>query len=163
MRWKNAEKNFDSAVLQIENGNRSHQKVTMQAMNSERSRLYYTCVFLQVSFRAIENSVTAEADETRRCWLDAQTLQMLLGELTRCRQSAAPFHEIHSPLDQAVYHCGLLMAQCPGALDQRLCKHHLDAINAPLAQAIGLLSGTATKRSEPAARPGRRLGAWLKR
>lgn len=132
-------------------------------MNSERSRLYYTCVFLQVSFRAIGNSVAAEADATKRCWLDAQTLQMLLGELTRCRQEAAPFREVRAPLDQAIYHCGLLMAQCPGALDQRLCQHHLDAISGPLVQAIGLLSGTASKKADHVTGPGRRLGAWLKR
>ncbi|KAA0020916.1 hypothetical protein F0A16_03835 [Salinicola corii] len=111
-------------------------------MTSERSQLYYTCVFLQVSFQAIESSVMARSDERSRCWLDAQTLQMLLGELQRCRRSASPFKPVHAPLEEAIYHCGLLMAQCPGALDQRLCRHHLQAIGAPLGQAARHLSVT---------------------
>ncbi len=132
-------------------------------MITERSQLYYTCVFLQVSFRAIENSVTAAADETRRCWLDAQTLQMLLGELKRCRQNAMPFRDIHIPLDQAIYHCGLLMAKCPGALDQRLCRHHLEAIIAPLEQAISHLAGKPKVPTSQATVADRGLRHWFGR
>ncbi|WP_110710568.1 hypothetical protein [Salinicola sp. CR57] len=109
-------------------------------MTAERSQLYYTCVFLQVSFQAIESSIMARHEESSRCWLDAQTLQMLLGELQRCRLNASPFKPVHAPLEEAIYHCGLLMAQCPGALDQRLCRHHLQAIAAPLGQAAQHLS-----------------------
>lgn len=137
--------------------------MAMTTMMTERSQLYYTCVFLQVSFRAIGNSITAADDETRRCWLDAQTLQLLLGELQRCRQQASPFRDLHSPLDQAIYHCGLLMAQCPGALDQRLCRHHLDAICLPLGQAIDQLAGKPTLATKPSPKADRRFRHWFGR
>lgn len=127
-------------------------------MTAERSQLYYTCVFLHVSFQAIQSKVTnsAQKDDTP-CWLDAQLLRMLSGELHRCRQEAAPFPEVCQALDTAIYHCGLLMAQCPAAVNQRLCQHHLEAIMSPLRLASEWLSG---KASRPAS-PGQRLRSWL--
>lgn len=109
----------------------------------ERSQLYYTCVFLHVSFQAIRHSVedTSRSDDTP-CWLDAQLLKMLLGELQRCRQNATPFREVCQALDTSIYHCGLLMAQCPAAVNRRLCRHHLDAIMAPLKEATASLPST---------------------
>ncbi|NIC06721.1 hypothetical protein HBJ55_14930 [Halomonas sp. DX6] len=132
-------------------------------MAAERSQLYYTCVFLHVSFQAIQNTVatSAKLDETP-CWLDAQMLRMLLSELQRCRWEAAPFKEACQLLDTATYHCGLLMAQCPAALDRQLCQHHLEAIMAPLKQATVQLSGSAKRTSAShSASPARRLRSWL--
>ncbi|OLO03831.1 hypothetical protein BTW07_12695 [Salinicola socius] len=129
-------------------------------MSSERSQLYYTCVFLQVSFQAITHSVLANTEQTSRCWLDARTLEMLLDELKRCRQNASPFREVHSSLDQATYHCGLLMAQCPGALDRHLCRHHLEAISAPLGQAVRSLA-TASAQSNRTSSSARGFRHWF--
>ncbi|MEC9483580.1 MAG: hypothetical protein UMU75_09715 [Halomonas sp.] len=126
-------------------------------MDAERSQLYYTCVFLHVSFQAILSKITASArDDGTPCWLDAQLLQMLSGELQRCRQAAAPFKEVCQALDTAIYHCGLLIAQCPAAVDRRLCRHHLEAIMSPLKLASDRLSGDPGHVS-----PGQRLRSWL--
>ncbi|EWH03878.1 hypothetical protein [Halomonas sp. BC04] len=132
-------------------------------MTSERSQLYYTCVFLHVSFQAIQTSV---ANSPKRgdtpCWLDSQTLRMLYGELQRCRWEASPFKEVGASLDTAIYHCGLLMAQCPGALNRQLCQHHLEAIMAPLQEATLRLSGSTNRAAagQPSS-PARRLRHWL--
>jgi hypothetical protein len=132
-------------------------------MNTERSQLYYTCVFLHVSFQAVHNSVaTSPKRDDTPCWLDAQMLRMLLSELQRCRREAAPFKEVRQSLDTAVYHCGLLMAQCPAALDRQLCQHHLEAIMAPLKEATAQLSGNANRTAvSRASSPGQRLRSWL--
>ncbi|QFU01995.1 hypothetical protein FIU83_10120 [Halomonas sp. THAF5a] len=132
-------------------------------MNAERSQLYYACVFLQVSFQAIQHSVTCSTrqDDTP-CWLDAQTMSLLLGELQRCRRQAGPMKDVAPCLDTAFYHCGLLMAQCPGALNRPLCQHHLEAIIAPLKQAATRLSGKAKPAAEHrATSTGERLRRWL--
>nr|WP_163500568.1 hypothetical protein [Halomonas socia] len=132
-------------------------------MTAERSQLYYTCVFLHVSFQAIQNSVaTSPKRDDTPCWLDAQTLRMLLNELQRCRQEAAPFKAVSQPLDTAIYHCGLLMAQCPAALNRQLCHHHLAAVMAPLKEATAQLSGNANRTSgSRVSSPGQRLRSWL--
>ncbi|MFQ3786978.1 hypothetical protein [Halomonas sp. A29] len=132
-------------------------------MSTERSQLYYTCVFLYVSFQAIQNSVaTLTKRDGTPCWLDAQMLRMLLSELQRCRGEAAPFKEVCQLLDTATYHCGLLMAQCPAALDRQLCQHHLEAIMAPLKEATAQLSGSTNRSSAScAASPAQRLRSWL--
>lgn len=132
-------------------------------MNAERSQLYYSCVFLHVSFQAIQSSLaTSPKGGDTPCWLDATMLSMLLSELQRCRQAAAPFKEVSQPLDTAIYHCGLLMAQCPAALDRQLCQHHLEAITAPLKEATAQLSGNANRTSVTrASSPGQRLRNWL--
>ena len=113
-------------------------------MTSERSQIYYTCTFLHVSFQAIQDAVekSAKGDDTP-CWLDARLLGMLLGELQQCRQDASPFPMVCRSLDTAIYHCGLLMAQCPAAVNRRLCRHHLQATMGPLKEATAYLSGKA--------------------
>lgn len=132
-------------------------------MTTERSQLYYSCVFLHVSFQAIQSSLaTSPTRGDTPCWLDANMLNMLLGELQRCRQAAVPFKEICQLLDTAVYHCGLLMAQCPAALNRQLCQHHLEAIMAPLKEATAQLSGSANRTSATrASSPSQRLRNWL--
>lgn len=65
-------------------------------------------------------------------------------------------------LDTAVYHCGLLMAQCPGALNRPLCQHHLEAIITPLQEAVAHLSGKVNQASgSQVLSPGQRLRHWL--
>ncbi|WP_110685290.1 hypothetical protein [Salinicola aestuarinus] len=129
-------------------------------MTSERAQLHYTCVFLQVSFQAVKKSLPqGDATDTTPCWLDAEMLRMLLRELKNSREAAAPFPEVRAALDVATYHCGLLMAQCPGALDQALCRYHLDAVIAPLQQSVhGLCGSDATRQASPR----RRLRDWLR-
>lgn len=129
-------------------------------MNAERSQLYYTCVFLHVSFQAVQGSISPTTSSTP-CWLDAQMLKMLLRELKRCRQEAAPFEDVYTSLDTATYHCGLLMAQCPGALDRQLCRYHLEAIILPLREAVSRLAGS--HESSPTVSRGQRIRNWLKR
>ncbi|WP_110650336.1 hypothetical protein [Salinicola peritrichatus] len=132
-------------------------------MTSERSQLYYTCVFLHVSFQAVQNSIpTVSPTATSPCWLDARMLKMLLRELKRCRQVASPFADVHAALDTATYHCGLLMAQCPGALDCQLCHYHLEAIILPLREAVARLSGHEPATAPPSS-AGRRLRNWFRR
>ncbi|MCC5882947.1 MAG: hypothetical protein JJU25_09975 [Halomonas sp.] len=132
-------------------------------MNAERSQLYYTGVFLHVSFQAIQNAVAASANgDDTPCWLDAQMLSMMYGELQRCRCEAAPFREVSQHLDTAVYHCGLLMAQCPGALNRRLCLHHLAAIITPLKEATSQLASPAGRiAADGSSTVGQRLRYWL--
>ncbi|TDX29819.1 hypothetical protein DFO67_10657 [Modicisalibacter xianhensis] len=131
-------------------------------MTAERSQLYYTCVFLHVSFQAIQRSVadSAQKDDTP-CWLDATLLRMLSGELQRCRLEAAPFTEVGEALDTAIYHCGLLMAQCPAAVNRRLCQHHLEAIMSPLKLASDRLAGNAGRATAGPTTPGQWLRSWL--
>ncbi|MGQ4877359.1 hypothetical protein ACOJCM_02130 [Billgrantia sp. LNSP4103-1] len=132
-------------------------------MNAERSQLYYSCVFLHVSFQAVHASVarSTSADNTP-CWLDASMLQMLLGELQRCRWEAAPFKNVCQSLDTALYHCSLLMAQCPAALNRQLCQHHLEAVIAPLKETTALLANNGKDiSSHHVSSPARRLRTWL--
>ncbi|GAB2779296.1 hypothetical protein GCM10027040_01610 [Halomonas shantousis] len=132
-------------------------------MNAERSQLYYSCVFLHVSFQAIQSKVTtaAQRDDTP-CWLDARLLKMLSRELQRCRQEAAPFAEVCQALDTAIYHCDLLMAQCPASVNSRLCQHHLEAIMSPLKLAAARLSGNASRASSsPHSSSRQKLRSWL--
>ncbi|WP_110668459.1 hypothetical protein [Salinicola halophilus] len=129
-------------------------------MTAERAQLHYTCVFLQVSFQAVKKSLPeGDAKNATPCWLDAEMLKMLLRELKHSREAAAPFPDVRTALDRATYHCGLLMAQCPGALDQALCRHHLDAIIAPLHQSVSWLCGNDAQIHST---PRRRLRDWLR-
>ncbi|MDX5378303.1 MAG: hypothetical protein LPK08_12425 [Halomonas sp.] len=132
-------------------------------MNAERSQLYYTCVFLHVSFQAIQHSVAiSPSDDETPCWLDSQMLRMLLSELQRCRREAATYKDIQPSLEAATYHCGLLMAQCPAAVNRKLCLHHLEAIVAPLKEATAQLSGKTSRVARSrASSPGQRLLSWL--
>lgn len=113
-------------------------------MNAERSQLYYTCIFLHVSFQAIQHSMAGKASDSLPCWLDSSLITMLSRELQKCRAEASPYPEVSEALDTAIYHCGLLLAQCPGALNSQLCRRHLDAIMVPLKGATTMLSATPT-------------------
>ncbi|PMR73483.1 hypothetical protein [Billgrantia endophytica] len=112
-------------------------------MNTERSQLYYTTVFLHVSFQAIKHSMAGKEENSMPCWLDTNLIMMLSRELQECSMSARPFGDVKQALDTAIYHCGLLLAQCPGALNSQLCRHHLDAIMTPLKDAIAVLAPPA--------------------
>ncbi|MFD2190795.1 hypothetical protein [Pistricoccus aurantiacus] len=130
-------------------------------MNSEHSRLYYSCIFLHVSFQAVLGTVESSSKgEDTPCWLDARLLEMLSGELQRCRGDAAPWPEVCQALDTATYHCGLLMAQCPAAVNRQLCRHHLEAIMVPLKEASKRLSNKAGPAASHRS-AGQRLRGWL--
>ncbi|MFP4138366.1 MAG: hypothetical protein ACLFSR_08395 [Halomonas sp.] len=126
---------------------------------SPSSQLRYHCIFLEVSFREILGRVNAltQGDDTP-CWLDARTLALLTSELERCRRDAQGHPAAAEALGTAVYHAGLLMAQCPGALSRHLCRHHLQAILLPLRETIARLEGR-----QACSRPGpvQRLRRWL--
>lgn len=110
-------------------------------------QLRYHCIFLEVSFREILERVNAlsRGDDTP-CWLDARTLALLTSELERCRRDARGMPGVAEGLGTAVYHAGLLMAQCPGALGKRLCRHHLQAILVPLQEVLAGLEGRRGRR-----------------
>ncbi|TFH86181.1 hypothetical protein EQG41_13895 [Billgrantia azerbaijanica] len=127
-------------------------------MNAERSQLFYTCTFLYVSFQAIQHSMAGKASDSLPCWLDTGLITMLSRELRSAREQASPFPEVSEALDVAIYHCGLLLAQCPGALNSQLCHHHLDAIMVPLKEATARLSAApATAGSHSWQHTARRL------
>lgn len=110
-------------------------------MNAERPKVYYTAVFLHVSFQAIKHSMAGGGKrDSLPCWLDTGLLMMLSRELRDCRDLAGSSDNIRQALDAACYQCGLLLAQCPGALNSTLCHQHLDAILQPLQQAIEMLA-----------------------
>ncbi|MCH4565400.1 hypothetical protein MKP05_20075 [Halomonas sp. EGI 63088] len=109
-------------------------------MNAERSKVYYTAVFLHVSFQAIKRSMAGRESDSLPCWLDTNLLMMLSRELRACRDQGGYLGDARQALDAAYYHCGLLLAQCPGGLNSKLCHQHLDAILLPLQQAIEVLA-----------------------
>lgn len=113
-------------------------------MYAERSQLHYSCIFLHVSFQAIKHSMAGKATDSMPCWLDSKLIMMLSRELRGCRAQAAPYPDIAQALDTAIYHCGLLLAQCPGALNSKLCHYHLDAIMLPLKESISFLAPPTT-------------------
>ena len=122
-------------------------------------QLRYHCIFLEVSFRELLERVTAQTQgENTPCWLDARTLALLTSELERCRREAQRMPGVAEGLGTAVYHAGLLMAQCPGALGKHLCRHHLQAILVPLQDAIIRLEG---RQTPPSQGPARRVRRWL--
>lgn len=112
-------------------------------MNAERSRLYYTTVFLHVSFQAIKHSLAGKESDALPCWLDTRMLMMLSAELQGCRDRATAFGDVRRPLDTACRHCERLLAQCPGALTSTVCHHHLNAILTPLHDAMDMLAAPA--------------------
>lgn len=120
-------------------------------MNAERSRLYYTTVFLHVSFQAIKHSLAGKESDALPCWLDSKMLMMLSAELHGCRDQAIGLREVRVALDAACHHCELLLAQCPGALNSTICHRHLNAIMAPLHEAMAMLAAPSV--SSP-------IGAW---
>ncbi|MCW4149318.1 hypothetical protein OM427_07205 [Halomonas sp. 18H] len=112
-------------------------------MKAERSQLFYQCTFLYVSFQAIHQSIGGADDDTQPCWLDTSLLSMLNAELQRIRRHAAHVPTIIEPLDIAVYHCNMLLANCPGAMNSQFCRDHLDAIMQALKATTEALSAPA--------------------
>lgn len=133
-------------------------------MTAERSQLYYTCTFLQVSFQALQASLEESArDPAAPCWLDTRLIEMLSGEVRRCRREAAHCAPLHQPLDAALYHCGLLLTPCPGDLDRPHCHHHLDAIVALLKDSSALLALPCARATGPWQAAARHLRGWWHR
>ncbi|MBB3332680.1 hypothetical protein BDK63_003580 [Halomonas campaniensis] len=108
-------------------------------MSTERPKAYYTAVFLQVSFRAIKDSMAGKAGDGLPCWLDTRMLGMLCRDLQACCIETDDQDPAHRPLADARDACDQLLARCPGGLDSTLCHHHLDAILEALGQAITAL------------------------
>ncbi|WP_416137292.1 hypothetical protein ACM26W_12360 [Halomonas sp. HK25] len=108
-------------------------------MSTERPKAYYTAVFLQVSFRAIKQSMAGKASDGLPCWLDTRMLGMLCRELKACCDEATHPAAAHEALESAREACSQLLARCPGGLDSTLCHHHLDAILEALQRAIDAL------------------------
>lgn len=109
-------------------------------MNAERSRLYYTTVFLHVSFQAVKHSLAGKESDALPCWLDTGMLMMLFTELQGCRDRATTCSDAGRSLASACHHCERLLAQCPGALTSTVCHRHLNAILAPLHDVMGMLA-----------------------
>lgn len=135
-------------------------------------QLHYTCIFLQVSFQAIQRSLneslpgqgdSKEGNDDTPCWLDAGLIAMLMREMRHVRNDATTLEATRQSLDNAIYHTGLLLAQCPGALNRRLCQHHLQAIISPLQSAAQQLaipvSAPISSTGWPSAAK-RLLGRW---
>ncbi|MBB3189322.1 hypothetical protein [Halomonas cerina] len=108
-------------------------------MSTPRPQMYYTAVFLRVSFQAIQRSMAGKASDGLPCWLDSQLLLMLSRELDECRDRVASRPEVHQALEDASGECTMLLSHCPGGLDSTLCHRHLDAILVALQQAIAAL------------------------
>jgi len=112
-------------------------------MTPQRPRMYYTAVFLHVSFKAIKHSMAGKASDGLPCWLDSKMLMMLCGDLKACRDQAATRDGVHQSLEVACIECDALLARCPGGLDSTLCHCHLDAILEALQDAIDALTTVA--------------------
>jgi TRAP-type uncharacterized transport system fused permease subunit len=108
-------------------------------MNTQRPRVYYTAVFLQVSFEAIKHSMAGKASDRLPCWLDGKMLTMLCRDLKACRDEAASRDEAREALETACIECDALIGYCPGGLDSTLCHRHLNAILVALHDAIEAL------------------------
>jgi len=113
-------------------------------MPAERSRIYPTVVFLQVSFQAIKHSMAGKASDELPCWLDGKMLTMLCRDLKACRDQTGTNEAARQGLDAACAACETLLAECPGGLDSRLCHHHLDIILAGLQGALSVLASAPT-------------------
>ncbi|MDN3525874.1 hypothetical protein QWY79_11430 [Halomonas sabkhae] len=116
-------------------------------MKAERSQLFYQCTFLYVSFQAIHQSIAGKHDDTQPCWMDTSLLDMLSGELHHARRHAAHVPTTTQPLDIAIYHCNMLLANCPGAMNSQFCRDHLDAIMQALKATTEALSAPAAMAS----------------
>ncbi|MCK2182687.1 hypothetical protein [Halomonas getboli] len=135
-------------------------------MSAEHSRLSHTCIFLAVSFQALQDNLDKPGQAAgSRCWLDARLAEMLTRELRRCRDDAAFHPAAWQSLDIALTHAALLLAQCPGGLDRERCRRQLETIVSPLRDAGAWLAGecpAGTRESRWQAAT-RRLGRWLRR
>lgn len=112
-------------------------------MSTERPKAYYTAVFLQVSFRAIKQSMAGKASDDLPCWLDTRMLGMLSGELEACSDEAVHPTTAHQALESARQACEELLSRCPGGLDSSVCHRYLDAILEALQRAINALANAA--------------------
>lgn len=108
-------------------------------MRADKPQAYYTAVFLQVSFRAIKNSMAGKASDSMPCWLDTRMLSMLARELKEAQSLASDGEEAERALALASEECDALLKRCPGGLDAPLCHRHLDAILDALQRAIDAL------------------------
>lgn len=109
-------------------------------MSTERPKAYYTAVFLQVSFRAIKQSMAGKASDDLPCWLDTRMLDMLSRELESCSDETAHPAAAHKALESARQACEELLSRCPGGLDSSVCHRYLDAILEALQQAIEVMA-----------------------
>lgn len=135
-------------------------------MPAEHSQLHYTCIFLSVSFRALIDGLDTPARaDASPCWLDARLIEMLTGELRRCRDSAARHPAAWQSLDGALARASLLLAQCPGGMDRERCIRELEGIVSSLQDATAWLSGRYPSRAQEShwQAATRRLGGWLRR
>ncbi|MFG6137496.1 hypothetical protein [Halomonas sp. B23F22_10] len=135
-------------------------------MSAAHPQLHYTCIFLSVSFRALRDDLgKAAPSATSPCWPDARLIEMLTGELTRCRDAAARHPAAWQSLDAALAHASLLLAQCPGGMDRERCETQIDAIITPLQEAAAWLSGRRPSRAQEShwQAATRRLVGWLGR
>jgi len=117
-------------------------------MSKERPKAYYTAVFLQVSFRAIKQSMAGKASDGLPCWLDTRMLGMLSRELEACCDETAHPDAAHQALETARQACEELVSRCPGGLDSSVCHRYLDAILEALKQAIDALANAPTPADE---------------
>lgn len=117
-------------------------------MSTERPKAYYTAVFLQVSFRAIKQSMAGKANDGLPCWLDTRMLSMLSRELEACSEEVPHPTAAHEALKTAREECDQLLARCPGGLDSTLCHRQLDAILEALKRAIDALANAPAPANE---------------
>ncbi|MFC2991494.1 hypothetical protein [Halomonas tibetensis] len=117
-------------------------------MSTERPKAYYTAVFLQVSFRAIKQSMAGKASDGLPCWLDTRMLGMLARELKACVDQTPHPTAAHEALETASEECDQLLARCPGDLDSTLCHRQLDAILEALKRAIEALTNAPAPADE---------------
>lgn len=135
-------------------------------MSADTSQLHYTCIFLSVSFRALRDDLDKPSRApSSPCWLDAGLVEMLTGELRRCRDAAVRHPAAWQSLDAALTHASLLLAQCPGGLGRDRCARQLDAIVSPLQEAAAWLAGRRPSEAQESQwqAMARRLGGWLRR
>ncbi|MFO8046611.1 MAG: hypothetical protein R6U30_12185 [Halomonas sp.] len=118
-------------------------------MSTERPKAYYTAVFLQVSFRAIKQSMAGKASDGLPCWLDTRMLGMLSRELKACVDETTQPAAAHEALEAARVECDQLLACCPGGLDSTFCHRHLDAILEALARATDSLAHAPAPKDAP--------------
>ncbi len=135
-------------------------------MSAKHPQLHYTCVFLSVSFRALRDDQERPARSAAiPYWLDARLVEMLTGELRRCRDAAACSPAAWQSLDAALAQASLLLAQCPGGLDPERGERQLDAIAESLQEAAAWLAGRRPARPQEShwQAAARRVGGWLRR
>lgn len=119
-------------------------------MQRDHPKACYTVVFLQVSFRAIKDSMAGRSSPGVPCWPDSGMLTMLCRDLAACRDQLEEDDAAREALSQATEQCEQLLTHCPGGLDTALCHRHLDAILTALQRASSLL--TTPEPAAPASR-----------